>query len=178
MNDFLNFKTPQGFNGPANLLSALFFVGGFAALRFAGDSQPGLYWLAGALLIVAVLTPFALKMANQWERAVVLRLGKLNSIAGPGMFLIIPVGRATEDLRLDVWGMAWDAPGLYRPQYQTRAELRLQTNWLSRFPSGNFGFTFAVVDEYRSRTAFSLPDEPAGTAPGTLEHRTGRGFGS
>jgi regulator of protease activity HflC (stomatin/prohibitin superfamily) len=31
-----------------------------------------------------------LKMANQWERAVVLRLGKLQAIRGPGMFVIIP----------------------------------------------------------------------------------------
>ena len=30
-------------------------------------------------------------MANQWERAVVLRLGKLQSVAGPGIFLIVPV---------------------------------------------------------------------------------------
>ena len=29
-------------------------------------------------------------MANQWERAVVLRLGKLHSIRGPGMFTVIP----------------------------------------------------------------------------------------
>jgi regulator of protease activity HflC (stomatin/prohibitin superfamily) len=30
-------------------------------------------------------------MANQWERAVVLRLGRLDRIAGPGLFVIIPV---------------------------------------------------------------------------------------
>jgi regulator of protease activity HflC (stomatin/prohibitin superfamily) len=29
-------------------------------------------------------------MANQWEKAVVLRLGKLEAIRGPGMFWIIP----------------------------------------------------------------------------------------
>src|SRR6185369_11530418 len=50
----------------------------------------GLLWLAGFLLIVAALVPMALKMANQWERAVVLRMGKLQAVRGPGMFLIIP----------------------------------------------------------------------------------------
>jgi regulator of protease activity HflC (stomatin/prohibitin superfamily) len=30
-------------------------------------------------------------MANQWERAVVLRLGRLQRVAGPGLFLIVPV---------------------------------------------------------------------------------------
>jgi regulator of protease activity HflC (stomatin/prohibitin superfamily) len=29
-------------------------------------------------------------MANQWERAVVLRLGKLKAIRGPGLFVIVP----------------------------------------------------------------------------------------
>jgi regulator of protease activity HflC (stomatin/prohibitin superfamily) len=43
------------------------------------------------LVIVGSLIPAALKMANQWERAVVLRLGRLQSISGPGMFWIVPV---------------------------------------------------------------------------------------
>jgi hypothetical protein len=32
----------------------------------------------------------------------------------------------------------------------------LQTNWLRRFPSGNFGLTLAITDEYRSRTVFPV----------------------
>jgi regulator of protease activity HflC (stomatin/prohibitin superfamily) len=51
-------------------------------------------------MILAVALPFillavyilaALKMANQWEKAVVLRLGKFRGLRGPGMFWIIPV---------------------------------------------------------------------------------------
>jgi regulator of protease activity HflC (stomatin/prohibitin superfamily) len=41
--------------------------------------------------VVGALVPASLKMANQWERAVVLRLGRLQSISGPGLFVIIPV---------------------------------------------------------------------------------------
>jgi hypothetical protein len=59
-----------------------------------------------------------------------------------------------KDVRLDVSGIAWDAASLYRPQYQLRAEVRLETQWLSRFKTGNFGLVFAVTDEYRSRTPF------------------------
>jgi regulator of protease activity HflC (stomatin/prohibitin superfamily) len=33
----------------------------------------------------------ALKLANQWEKAVVLRLGKFSSLKGPGMFWVIPI---------------------------------------------------------------------------------------
>jgi regulator of protease activity HflC (stomatin/prohibitin superfamily) len=34
---------------------------------------------------------FALKVASQWEKAVVLRLGKFHKLAGPGMFWLIPI---------------------------------------------------------------------------------------
>jgi hypothetical protein len=63
-------------------------------------------------------------------------------------------GPVYKDVRLEVNGLAWDAASLYRPQYQLRAELRLETQWLSRFRTGNFGLIFAVTDEYRSRTPF------------------------
>jgi regulator of protease activity HflC (stomatin/prohibitin superfamily) len=48
------------------------------------------YWIAAFLVLVAALIPQSLLMANQWERAVVLRLGKLRAIRGPGLFIIIP----------------------------------------------------------------------------------------
>jgi regulator of protease activity HflC (stomatin/prohibitin superfamily) len=40
---------------------------------------------------LAALTAFSLKMANNWERFVILRAGKLSSVKGPGLFAIIPV---------------------------------------------------------------------------------------
>jgi regulator of protease activity HflC (stomatin/prohibitin superfamily) len=41
--------------------------------------------------ILAVLTLFSLKMANNWERFVILRAGKLSGVKGPGLFMIVPV---------------------------------------------------------------------------------------
>ena len=47
--------------------------------------------VTGVVLIVAgVLVINALLMARQWEKAVVLRLGRLHSVRGPGLFFIIP----------------------------------------------------------------------------------------
>jgi len=83
---------PRGVNAPAALLAVIFFALGGAA--FASGAQNGSYGLIGlgvVLWIVAVLIPASLKMANQWERAVVLRLGKLQKVAGPGLFFIVPV---------------------------------------------------------------------------------------
>src|ERR1700755_3616874 len=41
--------------------------------------------------ILAVFTAYSLKMANNWERFVILRAGKLSSVKGPGLFVIIPI---------------------------------------------------------------------------------------
>ena len=41
--------------------------------------------------LVGVYFLFALKIANQWEKAVVLRLGKFHGLKGPGMFWIVPI---------------------------------------------------------------------------------------
>jgi regulator of protease activity HflC (stomatin/prohibitin superfamily) len=38
-----------------------------------------------------MLMLFAVKVASQWEKAVVLRLGKFHKLAGPGLFWVIPI---------------------------------------------------------------------------------------
>ncbi|MCG2638490.1 membrane protease subunit, stomatin/prohibitin [Bradyrhizobium sp. CCBAU 11434] len=60
-----------------------------ASLAYDGGSR-GLYAVAAGLVIVAFLIPQAVLVAGQWERAVVLRLGKLSAIRGPGLFVIVP----------------------------------------------------------------------------------------
>jgi regulator of protease activity HflC (stomatin/prohibitin superfamily) len=50
------------------------------------------FQLAGIVVgLLAVFVAFSLKMANNWERFVILRAGKLSSVKGPGLFMIIPV---------------------------------------------------------------------------------------
>jgi regulator of protease activity HflC (stomatin/prohibitin superfamily) len=41
--------------------------------------------------LAAAICFFGIKIANQWERAVVLRLGKFKCLKGPGPFFIIPI---------------------------------------------------------------------------------------
>jgi len=43
------------------------------------------------LLILALLIAMSLKMANTWQKFVVLRAGKLQGVKGPGLFAIIPI---------------------------------------------------------------------------------------
>jgi regulator of protease activity HflC (stomatin/prohibitin superfamily) len=82
----------RGGNPTAGLIAVILF--GLAALAVEEGARQGtyaLFWLAGVLALVGILIPSSLKMANQWERAVVLRLGRLQSISGPGLFVIVPV---------------------------------------------------------------------------------------
>lgn len=71
-------------------------------------------------------------------------------------------GRVYRDVQADVNGVLWDQAGAFRPKYQGRAELRLLTNWRSRFPTGEFGANLAVFDEYRSEMS-----APFATAAGS-----------
>jgi len=42
-------------------------------------------------LVLALLALTAIQVAKQWEKAVVLRLGKFKGLKGPGIFFIIPI---------------------------------------------------------------------------------------
>ena len=72
-------------------------------------------------------------------------------------------GKVYGDVYVDVNAVSWGSAGPYRPQYQGRFELGLATNWLGRFPSGNLGLHFALIDEYRSRTPFRLDASVGGS---------------
>ncbi len=43
------------------------------------------------LILLAALFLYAIKVANQWEKAVVLRLGRFQGLKGPGIFWITPL---------------------------------------------------------------------------------------
>lgn len=66
-------------------------------------------------------------------------------------------GKLYKALRANITGIRWnDSSGFYRPRYQSRSEIYIATNWLSRFPSGNFGVLASLSHEYRSKTLYPL----------------------
>ncbi len=54
-----------------------------------GDLWIGL--AVAGLSLLALLILFSLKVADQWEKAVLLRYGRFRGLRGPGMFWIVPV---------------------------------------------------------------------------------------
>ena len=57
----------------------------------AGLRVTGYVYLGVLVVIAAIIVATALKMANTWQKFVILRAGKLRGVKGPGLFLIIPV---------------------------------------------------------------------------------------
>lgn len=53
------------------------------------DTWIGLY--VGIMTLVAIYLLYAIKVASQWEKVIVLRLGKFHKLSGPGLFWIVPV---------------------------------------------------------------------------------------
>ena len=70
----------------------LFLLGLWAAYSlYTFTGQLIFLGIALAALVVAVSLAAAVQLANQWEKAVVLRLGKYKGLYGPGVFIITPL---------------------------------------------------------------------------------------
>jgi regulator of protease activity HflC (stomatin/prohibitin superfamily) len=75
------------------LIFIIVFVAGLG-LAYANMSQTSTVAsvsIAVLSFIVASIVSSATKVADQWERVVVLRLGKFRSLEGPGLFFIVPI---------------------------------------------------------------------------------------
>ncbi len=79
-------------NWVAALAAAVVVIAGAVLNRLVMQSweQFNIYILVATGIIGAVCF-FGIKIANQWERAIVLRLGKFHGLKGPGPFFIIPI---------------------------------------------------------------------------------------
>ncbi len=84
-------KTATGSTGVSNPVSLTVVI---VLLAISG----GLYYLQIismpvliACVIVSLLIGSAIKIADQWEKAIVLRMGKYWGLKGPGLFFIIPI---------------------------------------------------------------------------------------
>jgi len=76
--------------GKSNSFATLIFIiifGIGGGLAFAINSI-GLGVIA---LVIALVISLPIKIADQWEKVVVLRLGKFRSLQGPGLFFLIPI---------------------------------------------------------------------------------------
>jgi regulator of protease activity HflC (stomatin/prohibitin superfamily) len=77
---------------PATLLFVTAILGSWVAyLAYAGAGPTAAAWVEAIVVLGAILLAASIKIASQWERAVVLRLGRFQALRGPGLFFIIPI---------------------------------------------------------------------------------------
>ena len=77
---------------PTVIFFIILGIGLAVVYSMQGVSTPTATTITTAIaLIIAALFSSAIKIANPWDRAVVLRLGKFQSLKGPGLFFIIPI---------------------------------------------------------------------------------------
>jgi regulator of protease activity HflC (stomatin/prohibitin superfamily) len=81
-------------SNPIAILFFLLILGagiGLALIVYGGALNAGGIGIGIGALVLALLVSIAIKIADQWERALVLRLGKFRELKGPGLFFIIPI---------------------------------------------------------------------------------------
>jgi regulator of protease activity HflC (stomatin/prohibitin superfamily) len=88
--------TTQGprISSPAIALATLIFllgIGGIGLLDQYGYTDVVIVIFIILVSLLALLVLFGLKVARQWEKAVVLRFGRFHSLRGPGLFWVFPV---------------------------------------------------------------------------------------
>jgi len=80
-----------------SFLSAVLFVIIFGAGLTVSYTMHGITTSTGSIIIsavafiVAAFVSSSVNIANPWDKAVVLRLGKFQALRGPGLFFIVPV---------------------------------------------------------------------------------------
>jgi regulator of protease activity HflC (stomatin/prohibitin superfamily) len=80
-------STTEVHMNPISAVIFVIFVGG-AVLSFLARMPVAIPVL---LALIGVFLGYSVKMAQQWEKAVVLRLGKLHAVKGPGLFILVPI---------------------------------------------------------------------------------------
>ena len=80
-------------NSFAALISVLILGAGAALILAINGIEPNpqSLWIGAVTVLIALIASAAIKIADQWEKAVILRLGRFRSLEGPGLFFIIPV---------------------------------------------------------------------------------------
>ena len=82
-------RTNLGRNPVSGMALALFFIcaaAGFGLTALSGNRFPFYIGLAVGIYLLA-----SIKVADQWEKVAVLRLGRFVGLRGPGLFHVIPI---------------------------------------------------------------------------------------
>jgi regulator of protease activity HflC (stomatin/prohibitin superfamily) len=72
-----------------NIVAAGLILGAAAAVQLYWDQF--MLWLTSVAVVAALVPLLCLRVALQWDRAVVLRMGRFHALKGPGVFWLLPI---------------------------------------------------------------------------------------
>jgi regulator of protease activity HflC (stomatin/prohibitin superfamily) len=122
----------------------LFLVGAALSLAIGWASPFVAVFFAAVWLVADAVAASSIKLAAQWEQALVFRLGKYHSIRGPGLFLVIPL---VDQVRMvDIRIRATDIPA---QQVITKDNVPVTINGVFFFKVDNVADAVIKVQDYR-----------------------------
>jgi hypothetical protein len=77
----------------AVFIAVVFMIAAILGATFM-DNHVSDGWIGVYVIVMALIAAFfwfSIKVANQWEKAVVLRLGRFQGLKGPGLFFMFPI---------------------------------------------------------------------------------------
>ena len=86
----LNRREVVSISGPRTNVVAILLLLASIAIGLAGSVVTRNPFPIGLMLIVGAVAMQSPRIAQQWERAIVLRLGRFTGLRGPGLFWIVP----------------------------------------------------------------------------------------
>ncbi len=99
--------------------------------------------LFGLVVVIALFISSGIKIAAQWEKAVVFRLGKYSSMKGPGVFFVIPM---IDEIRVvDTRILTMDIP---KQQVITKDNVPVSINGVLYFLVSNPELAVVKVQNY------------------------------
>jgi regulator of protease activity HflC (stomatin/prohibitin superfamily) len=132
-----------------NYISGLVFVlllvvGGVATVAVGQQSPAMAFLFALFWLFLDVVVSSSIRLAAQWEKAVVFRLGRFHTIKGPGLFMIIPL---IDQIRtVDTRVLAVSIP---KQQVITRDNVPVTIDGVLFFRVANAAEAIIMVQDYR-----------------------------
>jgi hypothetical protein len=134
------FSPIEGIDAPTSL-----------AVRAELGARVGRTWFTvGAVRRDTAFLPAAIAFDTSFEAGA---QGQTN-----GLFATIR-GKFYRDVGVDISAIRYEDAGIYRPQWQTRSRLYVDSDMRAKFPSGNLNILFAVSHEYRSQALFPFGND-------------------
>ena len=127
-------STPDDTRYPVPAIAAGVIGGAAAAAGLAWLAPLGdaLAWMIPTIGVVAGgLIAASIKVADQWEKAVVLRLGKYRGLRGPGVFFVIPV---VDRVSYHIDQCIRTITGSVTPNTAT-STIPMASTWVPKYPS-------------------------------------------